>query len=99
MQAYRPTPRVAAGAKDTKTAETTAPLFAYVTLYSDQKKAFDTAPIAVMPEAGSRLGITPLSFHLGLGKLAPGKYQCQVSVLDPAGHRAAFWQAPIMLVP
>ena len=99
VQAYRPTPRVAAGAKDTKTAETTAPLFAYVTLYSDQKKAFDTAPIAVMPEAGSRLGITPLSFHLGLGKLAPGKYQCQVSVLDPAGHRAAFWQAPIMLVP
>ncbi len=95
VQAYRPSPPVAA---DAKAAETVAPLFGYVTLYRDQKKAFDTAPIAMMPEAGSRLGIVPLSFHVGLGKLAPGKYQCQVSVLDPAGHRATFWQAPIMLV-
>jgi hypothetical protein len=100
VQAYRPRPRVAAGAKATtpKPAETATPLFAYVTLYKDQKKALDTTPIAVVPEAGSRLGITPLSFHVALGKLAPGEYRCQVSVLDPAGHRAAFWQAPIMLV-
>ncbi|MGA7709592.1 MAG: VWA domain-containing protein [Acidobacteriaceae bacterium] len=95
VQAYRPSPRVVA---DAKPAEAASPLFAYVTLYRDQKKALDTGPIAVMPEAGSRLGITPLSFHVGLGKLAPGEYRCQVSVLDPAGHRAAFWQAPIMLV-
>ncbi|MGH9616668.1 MAG: VWA domain-containing protein, partial [Acidobacteriaceae bacterium] len=100
LQAYHPSPRVATDAKAAgpRPAETAAPLFAYVTLYRDQKKALDTAPIAVMPEAGSRLGIVPLSFHVGLGKLAPGKYQCQVSVLDPAGHRATFWQAPIMLV-
>jgi VWFA-related protein len=95
VQAYRRSSPVAA---DAKAAETVAPLFAYVSLYRDQKKAFDAAPIAVMPEAGSRLGIVPFSFHVGLGKLAPGEYQCQVSVLDPAGHRAAFWQAPIMLV-
>jgi len=92
VQAYRQSSPVGAEAK------TAAPLFAYVTLYRDQKKALDTPPIAVMPEVGSRLGIVPLSFHVGLGKLAPGKYQCQVSVLDPAGHRATFWQAPIMLV-
>jgi VWFA-related protein len=100
VQAYRPSSPAGADAKSAgpRSAETAAPLFAYVTLYRDQKKAFDTAPVAVMPEAGNRLGIVPLSFHVGLGKLAPGKYQCQVSVLDPAGHRAAFWQAPIMLV-
>ncbi len=98
VQAYRPSPRTATGAKGVKPAAAASPLFAYVTLYRDQKKALDTAPIAVMPEAGSRLGITPLSFHVGLSKLAPGEYRCQVSVLDPAGHRAAFWQAPIMVV-
>ncbi len=100
MQAYRQNPPAATTAKasGTQTAATPAPLFAYVSLYRDQKKALDTGPIAVMPEAGSRLGTTPLSFHIGLAKLAPGKYQCQVSVLDPEGHRAAFWQAPIMLV-
>lgn len=98
LQAYRPSPHVAAVAKDAKDGDTAAPVFAFVSLYRDQKKALDTAPIAVMPEAGSRLGIVPLSFHVGLGKLAPGRYRCQVSVLDPAGHRATFWQAPIMLV-
>ncbi len=100
LQAYRPSSLGGANARtaDHRAAETAAPLFAFVSLYRDQKKVFDTAPIAVMPEAGSRLGIVPLSFHVGLGKLAPGEYQCQVSVLDPAGHRAAFWQAPIMLV-
>jgi hypothetical protein len=95
LQAYRQSPHVSADAKDTPPPD---PLFAYVTLYRDQKKALDTTPVAVLPEAGSRLGITPLSFHVSLGKLAPGEYQCQVSILDPAGHRATFWQAPIMLV-
>ena len=31
-------------------------------------------------------------------KLPPGKYDCQVTVLDPTGKKAAFWQAPVMLV-
>ncbi len=100
LQAYRPRPRVTADAKANtpQTAQAAAPLFAYVTLYKDQKKALDTAAIAVVPEAGSRLGITPLSFHVAVGKLAPGEYRCQVSILDPETHRAAFWQAPIILV-
>jgi hypothetical protein len=75
------------------------PLFAYVSFYRNQKMAMETPPIAVTPEATTRLGVVPLSFQVGLGKLAPGEYQCQVSVLDPAGHRAAFWQGPVMLVP
>ena len=38
------------------------------------------------------------AFKIGLGDLAPGEYQCQISVLDPSGHRVAFWVNPIMLV-
>jgi hypothetical protein len=75
-----------------------SPLFAYVSFYRDQKMAMETAPIAVTPEPATRLGVVPLHFQVALGKLAPGPYQCQVSVLDPAGHRAAFWQGPVMLV-
>jgi hypothetical protein len=51
-----------------------------------------------MPQAGSRLGVVPLSFHIGLGELPPGEYECQVTVLDGAGHRAAFWRASVMMV-
>jgi hypothetical protein len=73
-------------------------LIAYVSLYKDGKKAFESAPLAALPEAGSRLGMTPFSFHLGLGDLAAGRYDCQISVLDPKGHRVAFWVNPVMLV-
>ncbi len=100
LQAYQAGSAGSAGAINTAAppAKTAAPLFAFVSLYRGQKKVFDTAPIAVMPNVGSRLGIVPFNFHVGLAKLAPGEYQCQVSVLDPAGHRAVFWQAPIMLM-
>jgi hypothetical protein len=74
------------------------PLIAFVSFYREQKKVFETSPIAVAPRQGSRLGVVPLSFSIGLGGLAPGRYDCQVSVLDPAEHRVAFWQGPIMLV-
>lgn len=79
-------------------AKTSAPLVAFVTFYRDQKKVFETAPIAVTAQPGSRLGSVPLSFNISLGELASGRYECQVSVLDPAQHRVAFWQDSIMLV-
>ncbi|MGB6868949.1 MAG: VWA domain-containing protein, partial [Acidobacteriaceae bacterium] len=81
------------------TAVKPTPLFAYVSFYRDQKMAMETPPIAVTPEPGTRLGVVPLNFQVPVGKLAPGQYKCQVSVLDPAGRRAAFWQGPVMMVP
>jgi hypothetical protein len=41
----------------------------------------------------------PLRFSFPLDKLPTGKYNCQVTVLDPTSQKAAFWQAPVMLVP
>jgi hypothetical protein len=70
----------------------------FVSFYREQKKVFETAPIAVTSQPGSRLGVTPISFSISLGELAVGRYECQVSVLDPSGHRVAFWLGSIMLV-
>jgi hypothetical protein len=36
---------------------------------------------------------------VSLEKLPAGSYDLQVTVLDPTGQKAAFWQAPIVLVP
>ena len=47
----------------------------------------------------NRLKTMPLSFSIPLDQLAPGKYECQVTVLDPTGQKGAFWRAPVMLVP
>jgi len=40
----------------------------------------------------------PLRFDIPLGELTAGAYNCQVTVLNPAGQKAAFWQAPIIVV-
>ncbi len=75
------------------------PLVAFVTFYRGRLKAFETAPLPVADATASRLKTVPLRFSLALEKLPAGRYTCQVTVLDPASQKAAFWQAPVMLVP
>jgi len=102
LQAYRGSPTATAQAKTgsavSSTAGSAAPLVAFVSLYRQQEKVLETPSIAAMPLPSSRLGVVPFSFNVSLGKLTPGRYECQVSVLDPAGHRVAFWVNPVMLV-
>ena len=98
LQAYQNDAAAAPAAPPPPAGTATPPLFAYITLYHNQKLAFETPPIAVTAQPATRLGIVPLSFHIGLGTLAPAQYQCQVTVLDPAGQRAAFWQGSILVV-
>ena len=78
---------------------TVQPLVAFVTFYRGQSKVFETAPLQVSEGMDNKLKTVPLRFSLSLGKLPPGKYDCQVSVIDPGSQKAAFWQTPVMLVP
>ena len=77
----------------------TQPLLSVVTLYNGSAKAFETAPLEVKDGWSNRLRTMPMSYTLSLDKLPPGRYTCQVTILDPGSQKAAFWQAPIMLVP
>jgi VWFA-related protein len=86
LQAYEPT------------ATSTQPLVAFVTFYRDQTKIFETPPRSVTEGLNNRLKTMPLRFDLSLDQLTPGAYTCQVTVLDPTGQKAAFWQAPIVVV-
>ena len=86
LQAYQPA------------AETAQPLVAFVSFYKGQTKAFETPPLQVADAMNNKLKTMPLRFSLSLSKLPPGEYNCQVTVLDPGGQKAAFWQAPVMLV-
>jgi hypothetical protein len=80
-------------------ATTTQPLVAFVTFYQGKTKAFETAPLPVIDGLDPKSKAVPLRFDLALEKLPPGEYNCQVTVLDTGGQKAAFWQAPVMLVP
>jgi VWFA-related protein len=77
----------------------TQPLVAFVSFYQGQMKAFETSPIPVTQVLDTKSKALPLRFSLSLAQLPPGGYDCQVTVLDPTGQKAAFWQAPIVLIP
>ena len=62
-------------------------------------KVFETAPLAVTGGLDARTKAIPLRFSLPLTSLPPGRYECQVTVLQPGGEKAAFWRAVIVLVP
>jgi VWFA-related protein len=80
-------------------ATSTQPLVAFVTLYHGQQKAFETTPVSIMDGLDLKSKALPLRLTVPLSALPPGQYNCQVTVLDPNGQKAAFWQAPVMVVP
>ncbi len=77
---------------------TVKPLIAFVSFYQGGTKVFETQPQEVTPNVNTRLQVAPMNFTVDLSQLTPGKYDCQVTVLDPNGQKGAFWQAPITLV-
>ncbi|MBV9083110.1 MAG: VWA domain-containing protein [Acidobacteriaceae bacterium] len=80
-------------------APATEPLVAFVTFFNGNTKAFETQPIRVKDGMNNRVKTMPLEFTIALNTLSPGKYDCQVTVLDPVSQKAAFWQAPVVLIP
>jgi hypothetical protein len=75
------------------------PLVAFVSFYRGDQKAFETEPIAVTDGMDPKTKAIPLRFSVPLSQFQPGRYECQVTILDPQGNRAAFWQAPIAIAP
>jgi hypothetical protein len=40
-----------------------------------------------------------VSFSVPLAKLPPGKYTCQVSVVEPSAQKFAVWRSNMVLLP
>jgi hypothetical protein len=77
---------------------TATPMVAFVAFYRGESKVLETPPRSVTEGLSNRLKTLPLRFDISLDQLSPGAYNCQVTVLDPMGQKAAFWQAPIVVV-
>jgi VWFA-related protein len=75
------------------------PLVAFVSFYRGEVKAFETTPLAVTEGFDPKTKAVPLRFSLPLERLTPGRYDCQVTVLDATAQKVAFWRAPIVVVP
>jgi VWFA-related protein len=80
-------------------ADVTQPLVAFVSFYRGTVKAYESAPQAITDGLDSRSKAVPVRLSVPLGDLPTGRYDCQVTVLNPSGQKVAFWQAPVVLVP
>ncbi|HTS61336.1 MAG TPA: VWA domain-containing protein [Candidatus Acidoferrales bacterium] len=80
-------------------AQTTQPLVASVSFYRGKVKAFETAPMEIKDGLDPKSKALPVRVSVPLGKLQPGRYTCQVSILDPRAQKFSFWRAPIVMLP
>ena len=81
-------------------ATTTLPLAAFVKFFRDgDDKPIEIPATIVSDGLNADSKAVPLKLTVSLDALVPAKYTCQISVLDPSGQKAAFWQAPIRVIP
>jgi VWFA-related protein len=80
-------------------AETTQFMVAAVSFYRGKVKAFETEPLPVTAGLNAKSKAVPVSFSVPLAKLQPGRYTCQVSVVDPSAQKFAVWRSPMVLLP
>jgi VWFA-related protein len=60
-------------------------------------KAFDIGPLEATQLASTRPEAVPVQFQVPLKGLAPGRYVCQINVVDEVGRKFAFPRAPLVV--
>jgi hypothetical protein len=74
------------------------PIVAFVSFYQGDAKVFETSPIPVIDGMSGRLNTVPIRISVPLESLRPGRYDCQITLLEPTSQKMAFWRAPVVLV-
>ena len=72
---------------------------ATVSFFDAQKKVFESAPVRISKLHPEREGTLPVQFQVPVSKLAPGRYTCQLNMVDEVGRRFAFPRAPLVVLP
>ena len=80
-------------------AATMRPLVAVLSLYQGDKNVFETAPLPVVGGMDVKSKAVPVRFSVPLEVIEPGRYECQITVLEPETGKAAFWRMPLAVVP
>jgi len=80
-------------------AEPMQPLIAYATFYREGAKVYEGQPVTVTDGVQRTSKAIPIRLTIPLASLSPGRYDWQVTVIEPSGRKAAFWQTEIAIVP
>jgi len=74
------------------------PLQTTVSFYRGKTKVFE-APMELSKEAfKAQAKVQPIELSIPLSTLEPGRYTCQVSVIDAQSQKVAFWRAPMAVL-
>jgi VWFA-related protein len=71
---------------------------AALVFYRGRVKAYTSAPVRLTETMKDRAGVMPVRFQIPLAALAPGKYTCQVNIIDEKAARFAFPRAELVVV-
>ena len=80
-------------------AENTQLMVATVSFYRGKVKAFESAPLKITSGLNPKSKAVPVSFSVPLAKLQPGRYTCQVNVLNPGAQKFAISRSAMVLLP
>ena len=80
-------------------AEKTQLMVATVSFYRGKVKAFESAPLKITSGLNPKSKAVPVSFSVPLAKLQPGRYTCQVNVLNPGAQKFAISRSNMVLLP
>jgi hypothetical protein len=72
---------------------------AAVTFYRQGRKAFESTAVELGTLSATRQGTLPVQFQVPLNMLKPGRYTCQVSVIDEVAKKFEFLRAPMVILP
>jgi len=67
-------------------------------LYQGDRKVLETQPVRVNRPDAKRESVIPLRLQASLKDQRPGKYVCQVNVIDELGRKFAFPRMPVVLL-
>jgi VWFA-related protein len=71
---------------------------AELTMFRGKSKSFESAPVRVTKPKSGRANTLAFEFQMPLENIPPGRYTCQVSVIDEQARKFGFARAPLVVL-
>jgi VWFA-related protein len=83
----------------TDPANKAASVAATLSFYRGKAKVSESVPLRVTQTPAARPHMAPFEFQTSLANLVPGRYTCQLNIVDEVGRKFAFARAPMVILP
>lgn len=78
--------------------ETSPSVSAELTVFRGKSKAFESAPVRVTKPKSGHPNTLAFEFQMPLANIPPGRYTCQVSVIDEQARKFGYARSPLVVL-